>query len=462
LDKGAQDDNDPLQAVLNRSWSKQTTKSEDKQEVKRKPVAMRHTVAHKPSDSVKADDSRNRLSTSGNGLFVDTQHKSLALPVEPSPRPGEVPEASPPLSPFSAVDNNRRNLMQGLTKHGSDKAPERGRRYSFDISPVVETSPRLRSPPKVRAGSIKLDFDEDIKHALDDHGGAVVEDHHHVVDKEQQEFIDLTHKLESLVSQTALRMNDMLDDIRKKFHDDHKWLEAKVNYEQLTEVSFEVLTANYFLSKWHHQLEPRKVPAPPKPEKPEEVSCDDVLAQLQNSISRMEVLVSKLGPVMNKIISDARTLRRGPDGEPISPNSRNPVKLAAKRGFKDATRLHKLVEHLEHTLSVTHHLAHPPKSGMETFQISKKVVVAGSLMMAANRFKRGAMKNEKNDGKDAVAKEINAAFKSLGNAAATAATVNLSMIPEAEGSVEPQRQESEGSTGADQREEAKRNEESTG
>jgi hypothetical protein len=383
-----QETDDPLQAVLNRSWNKPTPVTD----LKKTSLASRRVPQ---PEKAKNDELRSRLAHAGAGLVVDTSKRGLFEMGDSSPRTAGIPE-SPPLS-----------ALLGTAK-STDKQAEQGLKYAFALSTTVEESPRLRSPPP-RRGSVKLNFDEDLQKDLEEHGLSVIEDVQKV-DKEQQHFVELAHRLESLVSQTAVRMNDMVDMIRKKFQGDAAWLERKDNYDQLTEISFEVLTANYYLVKWHHQLEPRKVTRPLKPEKIEDMPCVDLLAQLQNSISKMEVVASQLGPVINKIIHDAKHLRRGPDGEPISPNSRNPVKLAAKRGFKDVLELHHLIDHLEHTLAVTHHLTHPPKSGMETF----KVKGMGNVMLAALKFKKGMHKNDVEGKKEATKEAFGAAFKSLG------------------------------------------------
>jgi len=97
----------------------------------------------------------------------------------------------------------------------------------------------------------------------------------------------------------------------------------------------------------------------------------------------MEVLASKLGPVLEKICHDAKTMRRGPNGEPLTPTSKNALSLAKKRGFTDIEEFNKLMGHLEHILSITQHLSNPPKSGLP--EVQKTVVV----MMAAAKFKKG-------------------------------------------------------------------------
>lgn len=250
---------------------------------------------------------------------------------------------------------------------------------------------------------MKLNF-EDEGAAMDaEHAQSEVDDHKPHLDKEQEHFIDLCHHFHGAINQAGVRLNEMLVKVRRHFLEDESWLEDKMNYDQLTEISFEVQTTNYFLAKWHHQLEPRKNAAPQRPSKIEDMSADDILAQALYSISRMEVLASKLGPVLEKICYDAKTMRRGPNGEPLTPTSKNALTLAKKRGFQEIDEFNKLMGHLEHILAVTHHLAHPPTSGLP-----------GLVSTAADKFKRG-LKSRTSAGEPMNAAEsIRGAFGALG------------------------------------------------
>merc|ERR1719181_302820 len=84
-------------------------------------------------------------------------------------------------------------------------------------------------------------------------------------------------------------------------------------------------------------------------------SCDavDLLALVQASVARAEVVASKLHPHLHKILHDAKHLRKKVDGkEP----EHNPLKLAENRGLESASEVHRIVGHLEHVLSVTYNL----------------------------------------------------------------------------------------------------------
>lgn len=225
-----------------------------------------------------------------------------------------------------------------------------------------------------RKGQVKLSYEFEAKQMDAEHGQSEVDDHMPHLDAEQEHFIDLCHKLEPLIDQAGVRLINMLTAIRAHFLLDKSWLEKKSNYDQLAELAFEVQTANYFLTKWHVQLEPGKVPAPTRPSKIDDMPAEDILAQALTSVSRMEVLASKLAPVLLKICHDARTLRRGPFGEPLTPTSKNAVTLAKKHGFNDVDGLGRMMGHLEHMLSEALHLSNPPKSGLpeKRFQAATK------------------------------------------------------------------------------------------
>lgn len=241
----------------------------------------------------------------------------------------------------------------------------------------------MAPPPTIRKGQVKLDFEGAGKEADAEHGQSEVDDHRCHKSKEEEHFIDLVHHVHGGVNQASIRLNEMLQKVRTHFLEDPKWLDTKSNYDQLTEICFELQAATYFLAKWHHQLEPRKVGAPTRPSKIEDMSADDILAQALYSISKMEVLAGKLGPVLEKICHDAAHLRRGPNGEPLTPTSKNALTLAKKRGFQDIDDFNHFMGHLEHILSVTLHLATPPRSGLPELH---KI---GTVLNAASKFKRG-------------------------------------------------------------------------
>lgn len=366
------EDADPLAAVLNRSWMKKPGGDQDGR--KRGIAARRGLQAELMGLSTaptpaKAGD-KNRLS---NGF--EDESPARAEGVSPAGRGGNNMPAPPPV-----------------------------RRYQFEVCPDELLSPQLRSPPAVRKGQVKLVHDDDLKDAL--HGQSEVDDHRPHMDPEQEHFVDLAHKLQGLVNQAALRLVDMLTKIRNHYLEDKAWLDSKINYDQLTEIAFEVQTANYHLAKWHHQLAPKSVAAPVHPSKVEDMASEDILAQALYSTSSMEVLVGKLAPLLNNICHDAKTLRRAANGEPLSPTSKNAYTLAQKRGFKDVNQLDPFMSHLEHTLAVAQHLATPPTSGLPKMKSTVTTIIA------ASKFKRLLGKPKSSEA--APAKEsISGAFKSL-------------------------------------------------
>lgn len=386
LDKGHanDDDRDPLLAVLNHSWNK-SANHEDDHGKKRTGIATRsrglmETGADKSAatkDKGKADEGRSRLGAAPTGgLLVDTAKSRIAFAgtVEDD-APGGSGE-SPPISPGDAT-----KTPGGRRAAKAAAAPVR--RYVNDVCPESVVSPRLMPPPKVRKGQCKLDFEHGAEDADAEHAQAEVDDHLVHCDKEQEHFIDLVHHFQGAVNQAGMRLNQNLSKVRKHFMEDESWLENKLNYDQITEVSFEVQTCCYYIAKWHNQLEPRKVPVPTRPVKIDDMSADDILAQTLYSVSRMEVLAAKLGPVLEKIVHESRTVRRGANGEALDPNDKNALLLAKKRGFQDVEDFGKLIGHLEHILATMQHLATPPTSGLPSMKN------AAVVMTAVNAFKRG-------------------------------------------------------------------------
>lgn len=398
------DDNDPLQAILNRSWNKQASRPNDT-----------------PNKPKRVLTSAGRVRLSGNGLSVNTKKDVQAYAAEDAIFLVGSGEATPSIS--APTPKSTRRLGRQHSK-GSNLEILPRKYYAFDLCPEVELSPTLRSPPRVRRGSVKLVFNNDEKCIADE-----------LKQSEQEKFVDLVHRLQSLVSQAALRLNDMVVQIRKRIREDTAWASSQANHDRFAEVSFEILTANYYLAKWHHQLEPNIVQAPTRPAKIEDMPVNDIMAEVQSSIARMEILTAKLVPVLNKIVNDARNMRRGPDGQPLTPNGKDPLKLAAKRGFKDVADMYHLVEHLEHLLAETHHLAHPPTSGLENCR--KAVRDTTNVILAAGAFKKLMHKsddrsagtlsfdagnvlkkalNKSDDRKSDVEGSISAAFKTIGSA----------------------------------------------
>jgi hypothetical protein len=413
---------DPLQAVLNHSWQKAAASSDDHHGHKRVGIASRtrgglasemgalgdKAKATKSADAAKAEETaRSRLGQTGNNLFVDTGAKSRPVPTfdEDQAAAGE----SPPTSPGDTKAAGRRG--------GAKAAAAPLRRYQNDVCPVEANSPRLRDPPLNRKGQVKLNFENEAAAADAEHAQCEVDDHKPHLDPEQQHFVDLCHHFHGACNQAGVRLNEMLTKVRRHFLEDPSWLESKTQFDDLAEMAFEVQTANYFVMKWHHELEPRKIQAPVRPSKIEDMSAEDILAQAMYSTSKLEVLAGKLAPVLEKICYDAKTLRRGANGEPLTPTSKNALSLAKKRGFQSTEEFNKMLGHLEHLLSVAQHLANPPASGLPTV---KKMA---TIMSAVGKFKRGLKLPVKKIGGETpvdTKAAIGGAFAGLGNSIAGA------------------------------------------
>lgn len=120
--------------------------------------------------------------------------------------------------------------------------------------------------------------------------------------------------------------------------------------DRLVDVAFMVATSNYRLGKWLQELEPTTTAASQKPSRTEG-TIEDVLAELQYSLSRMSVLSALLGPHLRNIMKDSK--RFSLNGVPTTPSFRNPAKLAQKRGIKDLEELQGMVGHLETIIQET-------------------------------------------------------------------------------------------------------------
>jgi len=419
-------EDDPVQAVLNRSWKRPPTKGdEDLKDGDR--IVKRSGIRRALQDGMDLKDGegplRSRLGATG-GLFIDTgglqQRATLPAYIGAYGNGSEAgSEVSSPAGTARTGDGSQQQspLLSdaGLTRMvrrrattGPEQLPKR--RYSFEITPLAEATPRLRSPPRNGGrGSSKLVF-KDMEKPPQEAGG---------LDDMARTFLDMVAKLQNIISQTSLRMNDMLVVIRKRHVEDPGFCEQMHNMHLLSEVVFMVGTANYHLGKWHHQLEPKKVPMPSKPSKGD-VPVGDLLAQVGASISRMEERAGKLCPVLQKIVTDARAFeqrRRGPSGEPISPSSKNPAMLAMKRGFQDVEDMPQIIGHLEHLLDVTQQLAHPVGQGQAKI---KSVGASMDVLLAAKKF---AKLRGQAGGAAAVDEAVKMSFTSL------ASSVNAEVAP---------------------------------
>jgi len=416
-EKQHREDLDPLQAVLNHSWNKPAADAGKK---RRGLQAEMGALSEKASASKAADKSgpgeglRSRLGQTGTSLSVVTGAQNRVTPTFDEDSPPGQGEASPPTSP-----GDKPSGRIGKKKEGT--APKR--QYTNDVCPNEDLSPKMREPPRCRKGQVKLNYEGEAAAADAEHGQTEVDDHKPHLDPEQEHFVDMCHHFLGAVNQAGVRLCEMLTKIRRHFIEDHNWLEAKLNFDQLTELAFEVQTANYFIAKWHHELEPRKVQAPVRPSKLEDMSADDILAQSLYSVSKMEVLAGKLGPVLDKICYDAKNLRKGANGEPLTPTSKNALSLAKKRGFIDVGEFNSFIGHLEHILSVGQHLATPPVTGLP------KIKKMATIMNAIGKFKGfGRKKTEPapepaspklGEAPIAAKAEIKSAFGSLGASVAS-------------------------------------------
>jgi len=402
--KAGVEEADPVQAVLNRNWSRPMASQPDGEkddDAKRKKATRRSTVAAVQECEKELDQQGSLMkgglerrkttdpSSPGTGVrsrpfVVDTKrplgggslgtgsYPGQGLPEEDdSPVNFCVGDSQPNTPTFSGAHEPR--VRRDL---GSNRMP--ARRYSFDIAGTGECdlSPKLRDSPRNRRATAKLLFGDKLEPLQDgDNEEAITQ-------RADEKFETTSHKLQGFVSQTCVRMNDMLVAIRARHAKDATYLKDKVNFEMLVEVEFMVATANYYMGKWSHQLDPRKATAPLKPTMLVDSSTDDILSQAQGAVSRMEVLSGKLVPLLAKIISDAKTMRRGPNGEPLSPSSKHSAKLAHKRGLCDVEEIGKLAPHLEQLLDTAQSLAH-----LRRASTTQSAGSALTVMMAANKFK---------------------------------------------------------------------------
>lgn len=203
-------------------------------------------------------------------------------------------------------------------------------------------------------------------------------------------FQEVASKLRTMIGQTTVRMNDHLVLIRRQMEEDkERFVEGSSGLEVLTEISFLVATSNYRLQKWIYQLEGKKGTAPIRPTHAQDCTAVDLVSEVQYALSRMEVCAGSLTPMLQKIVHDAKNMRRQANGEPLTPTAKNPAKLAIKRGFQDLEEMRGLAGHLEHLLEVTGHLAHRRKK----LEAAQQVRASIKAIQAVGRFKRILKKN---------------------------------------------------------------------
>eukprot|EP00440_Ansanella_granifera_P072796 gb/GFBE01078999.1/.p1 GENE.gb/GFBE01078999.1/~~gb/GFBE01078999.1/.p1 ORF type:complete len:392 (+),score=86.76 gb/GFBE01078999.1/:1-1176(+) len=281
------------------------------------------------------------------------------------------------------------------------------RRWTVDLSAEQDNdvlSPKWTKPVARRACN-RLSIDEvaDVDNTasnlsrhptLEDGGDAPDE-----ADEMTTQFVELCGKLRGVVSQTTIRTAKFFDKIRAAHKDKPAMLQEKQNFERLSSVSFLVATTNYRISKWLYQLAPSSYVKPSKPVDAvdEHRTVDELLREVQFSLSRMEVLASDLVPKLQKILSDAKAVSDNPrflvrhnnasEAEPLSPGCANPVRLARKKGIRDVREMQGIISHLERLLEVAHSLAYRPAGAAQ-------VKVTATIIMAAARFKKGLQKRK--------------------------------------------------------------------
>jgi hypothetical protein len=200
--------------------------------------------------------------------------------------------------------------------------------------------------------------------------------------KQDTKFVDTANKLRTFVGQTCVRMTDYLQIITEKLKKEPDMFEkSESNMERLVSIAYLESIANYRLSKWLHQLEPRKCLAPSKPQKQDDHRAADLLSEIKFALTRMEMLSSTLSPLLQKIVTDAKQARPTMDGRPTSPALRRPVGLAQRRGIVDVEELAGICAHLEKILETTEGLAHNPAP-------LQKVAASIKAVQAMGRFSK--------------------------------------------------------------------------
>lgn len=258
------------------------------------------------------------------------------------------------------------------------------RRWSINmVSQVAMDGEDLMSPvwhkPTQRKATCKLTFDAKASDASSDSAMAKESSE---LERETDTFIDTATKLRNLVGQTCVRMTDYLQVIAEKQKKDPDMFEkSESNKERLVLIAYLESVANYRLGKWLHQLEPRRVLAPSKPQKQEDSRTEDLLSEVKFALTRMEMLASTLAPLLQQIVSDAKKAKPTIDACPVSPTLRHPVGLAHRRGIVDVEELAGISAHLERLLETTEGLAHNPAP-------AQKVAASVKAVMAVGRFKK--------------------------------------------------------------------------
>jgi len=394
---------DSVQAVLRREWSRPPSLQNvvcNEEDMANQTLDNGEDQDGRKSASLKIDDKLTSTESPASVVGLQAGHTATnsrcvvdkdrahtlgggSLPVGVSSYPGEVRKdyafpvnfgckgsrpSSPHDSPASSGCMGSQpdgSEVDETGPHDEEASRKLKRPYTFDICALANggLSPKLRSPPVNRRGCVKLVFEPDMLEGTD--SGSVDDAKVNCAD---DRFKSIACKLHGFVSQTCVRMNDIMIAIKNRNCKEPTYFtKSKMHFETLLEVEFLIGTVNYYMAKAHHQLEPGQAPVPVSPARLADSSVDDLLSQIQSAVSTMGVLSGKLCPLLEQIVSDAKTnRRRGLRGEALSPALRHPASLAAKRGLCNVAHLHKIPSHLEKILATTQSLAIRPQRESRT------------------------------------------------------------------------------------------------
>jgi hypothetical protein len=253
----------------------------------------------------------------------------------------------------------------------------------MDDGALSPETPQLRSPPvgQQRRGS-KLLYEDISPVHPGSKGGSEA-------DKKAKRipYPDLVGKLQNLIGQGTMIMNDRLLQLKKKKEQDSAFFESEQNFNALVEVAHGINTANYHFAKWLNTLEPRKFQKPTKPEKLSDFTVEEIFAQVQIALTKMEVNSSKLCPLLVKIVDETRIRKKGDD----EIKQTDPVALTESRGI-EVDKIYDVIPHLENTLAAA--------MALLTAQQAVSMKTAAVSLMAAMRWKRKALKKKEQGDKE--------------------------------------------------------------
>eukprot|EP00746_Dinoflagellata_sp_MGD_P167736 gnl/MRDRNA2_/MRDRNA2_98606_c0_seq1.p1 gnl/MRDRNA2_/MRDRNA2_98606_c0~~gnl/MRDRNA2_/MRDRNA2_98606_c0_seq1.p1 ORF type:complete len:298 (-),score=71.05 gnl/MRDRNA2_/MRDRNA2_98606_c0_seq1:20-850(-) len=253
----------------------------------------------------------------------------------------------------------------------------------MDAADHSPETPQLRSPPvaQQRRGS-KLLY-EDVSPTARPSDKADAKDKK----AKRMPYPDLVGKLQNLIGQGTMIMNDRMLQLKKKKESESSFFESEQNFESLVEVAHGINTANYHFAKWLNTLEPRKFQKPTKPEKLSDFTVEEIFAQMQIALTKMEVNSSKLCPLLLKIVDETRIRKKGDD----EIKQTDPVALTESRGI-EVDKIYDVIPHLENTLAAA--------MALLTAQQSVSMKTAAVSLMAAMRWKRKALKKKEQGDKE--------------------------------------------------------------